>query len=197
VSPSEAGSPSDTGPRPEAQTIIRADELRAAVRRLAHQLSDTYADGLVLVIVLKGSLLFAADLVRALSIEPEVDFLAISSYKADSGRVRLLKDLDVDIAGRDVVLVEDLIDTGLKANYLLGELGRRQPASLQICTLLDRSARRILPTPLRFVGFEIPDEFVIGYGLDHGGRYRNLDLIATADPQVLETDPDADVAQFY
>jgi len=177
--------------------MIDGPELRGGVRRLARQLSSTYDDGLVVVVVLKGSLIFAADLVRALTIEPEVDFLAISSYAADSGRVRVLKDLDVDIAGRDVVLVEDLIDTGLKAAYLLGELGRREPASLQICTLLDRSGRRILPTPLRFVGFEIPDEFVIGYGLDYHGRYRNLELVAAAEPEVLDADPDAYVAQLY
>jgi hypoxanthine phosphoribosyltransferase len=126
-----------------------------------------------------------------------IDFLAISPYEPGTGRVRLVKDLDLDLAGRDVVLVEDIVDTGLTLAFLMGELGRRDPASLQVCTLLDRSSRRILPTPLRFVGFEIPDEFVLGYGLDYAGRYRNLDLIAVGDAEVLAADPDAYVAQLY
>jgi len=179
------------------ETLISGEQLHRRVDRLARTISDTYGDGVVLVSVLKGSLLFFSDLVRRLSVAPIVDFLAITPYEAGSGRVRLIKDLDVDLAGRDVVLVEDIVDTGLTLAYLLGELGRRDPNSLQVCTLLDRSSRRILPTPLRFVGFEIPDEFVIGYGLDYAGRYRNLDLVAAADPAVLSEDPDAYVNHFY
>lgn len=180
-----------------ARSLIDAPQLRNGVVSLGHQLSDTYADGVVLVPVLKGSLLFVADLVRAMSIAPTIDFLAITTYAQGTGRVRLVKDLDADIAGRDVVLVEDIVDTGLTLAFLMGELGRREPASLQVCTLLDRPARRILPTPMRFVGFEIPDEFVIGYGLDYAGRYRNLDLVAAADTEVLQADPDAYVPQLY
>jgi hypoxanthine phosphoribosyltransferase len=182
---------------PRARPLIDGPQLQAGVRRLGHQLSETYDHGVVLVPVLKGSLLFVADLVRSLSITPVVDFLAITTYAQGTGRVRLVKDLDADIAGRDVVLVEDIVDTGLTLAFLLGELGRREPASLQVCTLLDRPGGRILPTPVRFVGFEIPDEFVIGYGLDYAGRYRNLDLVAAADPDVLQADPDAYVAQLY
>jgi hypoxanthine phosphoribosyltransferase len=179
------------------ETLISASQLRSRVGQLSRTISETYADGLVLVSVLKGSLLFFSDLVRRLSVAPVIDFLAITPYEAGSGRVRLIKDLDVDLAGRDVVLVEDIVDTGLTLAYLLGELGRRDPRSLQVCTLLDRTSCRILPTPLRFVGFEIPDQFVIGYGLDYAGRYRNLDLVAAADPAVLSEDPDAYVSHFY
>jgi hypoxanthine phosphoribosyltransferase len=186
-----------TDPPTPARVLIDRDELRAGVRRLGRQLSETYDDGVVLVPVLKGSLLFVADLVRSMTVDPTVDFLAITTYAQGTGRVRLVKDLDGDVAGRDVVLVEDIVDTGLTLAFLLGELGRRGPASLQVCTLLDRPAGRILPSPLRFVGFEIPDEFVIGYGLDYAGRYRNLDLVAAADPAILRSDPDAYVAQLY
>jgi hypoxanthine phosphoribosyltransferase len=178
-------------------TLISPDELAAGVRRLGGALSETYDDGVVLVSVLKGSLIFVSDLVRTMATAPVVDFLAISPYEPGSGRVRLVKDLDTDLSGRDVVLVEDIVDTGLTLAYLLGELGRREPRSLQVCTLLDRASRRIIPTPLRFVGFEIPDVFVIGYGLDYAGRYRNLDLIAVGDPEQLAADPDVYVEELY
>src|SRR5205807_10515601 len=118
-------------------------------------------------------------------------------YAPDSGRVRIVKDLDVDISGRDIVLVEDIIDTGLTLAYLLGELRRRQPCSLEVCALLDRPARRIVPTPVRFVGFEIPDQFVLGYGLDYEERYRNLDRVVAGDLERLRADPDAYVDQLY
>jgi len=139
----------------------------------------------VLAAVLKGSVPFLADLVRGLTIAAEVDFLAISSYAPDTGRVRLVKDLDTDIAGRDVILVEDIVDTGLTLTYLLGELARRGPRSLAACALLDRAGRRIVPTPLRFVGFEIGDEYVVGYGLDFEERYRNLDMVVATDAASL------------
>lgn len=186
------------GPAPAPATVLVAGpELRAGVARLGAELSAAYDDGLVMIAVLKGSVVFLADLIRAMTIEPLVDFLAISSYAQGTGRVRLIKDLDLDLAGRHVVLIEDIVDTGLTAAYLTRELRLRGPASLSLCTLLDKSARRILPIELNFVGFEIPDEFVIGYGLDFAGRYRNLELIATADPKVLSADPDAYVAQLY
>jgi hypoxanthine phosphoribosyltransferase len=151
----------------------------------------------VLVAVLKGSVPFLADLVRRMTVLPVVDFLAISTYQPDSGRVRIVKDLDIDVHGRDVVLVEDVVDTGLTVGFLLGELGRREPARLEVCTLLDKRARRILPTDLAHVGFEVPDVFVLGYGLDFAGRYRNLDAIVAGDIAVLAADPDAYVAQLY
>lgn len=141
--------------------------------------------------------MFLADLVRALSINCAVDFLAVSSYAPGSGRIRLLKDLDIDIAGRDVVLVEDVVDTGLTLAYLLGDLRQRGPASLEVCTLIDKQARRIVPVPLRFVGAAIDESFVLGYGLDMAGRYRNLELIAAAPFDEVRADPDLLVADLY
>jgi hypoxanthine phosphoribosyltransferase len=180
-----------------ADVLITEADLRSGVGRLGVELSERYDDGVVVAAVLKGSLLFLADLVRSLSVSPEVDFLAISSYQPNTGRVRIVKDLEVDIYDRDVVVVEDIVDTGLTAGYLLRELGQRGPRSLALCTLLDRSARRILPVPVDFVGFEIPDTFVVGYGLDFAGRYRNLSAVFAGDLDALLADPDAHVAALY
>jgi hypoxanthine phosphoribosyltransferase len=180
-----------------ARLLLQRDEVQAAVARIAGELSDAYPDGVLLVAVLKGSVPFLSDLCRALPIPVEVDFLAISAYTAGTGRVRLVKDLDTDICGRDVVLVEDIIDTGLTAAYLLRDLEGRRPRSLAVCALLDKAARRIVPTPVRFRGFEIGDEFVLGYGLDFADRYRNLDAVFAGDPEVLRRDPDAYVDQLF
>ncbi|HEX2063659.1 MAG TPA: hypoxanthine phosphoribosyltransferase [Acidimicrobiales bacterium] len=182
-----------TSPR----VLITPDELHRGVRRLAGEISDAYPDGVVLVAVLKGSIPFLSDLIRLLTVSAEVDFLAISAYAEGTGRVRLVKDLDLDISGRDVVLVEDVVDTGLTLTYLLGELARRKPRSLAACALLDKTARRIVPTPVRFVGFPVGDEFVLGYGLDFAQRYRNLNLVVAGDLSVLREDPDAYVAALY
>jgi hypoxanthine phosphoribosyltransferase len=191
----------DTAPSarsaPSVRPLLSAVQLRDGVRRLGRELSATYDDGVVLVAVLKGSVPFLADLVRALTIVPLVDFLAISSYAAGTGRVRILKDLDLDVHGRDVVLVEDVVDTGLTLTYVLGELERRQPRSLEVCTLLDKAARRIVPVELRFVGFEVPDEFVLGYGLDFDERYRNLDVVVAGNLGALRADPDAHVEELF
>jgi hypoxanthine phosphoribosyltransferase len=181
----------------EAPVLIGADELAAGVRRLAAELSEAYTDGVVLVAVLKGGVLFLADLIRAMTVAPLVDFLAVSSYEAGTGRVRIVKDLDLDVSGRDVVLVEDVVDTGLTLTYLLGELGRREPRSISVCALLDKRARRIVPTPLRFVGFEVPDAFVLGYGLDFAERYRNVDMVVAGDMDALRGDPNAHVGQLF
>jgi hypoxanthine phosphoribosyltransferase len=175
------------------------------VRRLAGELASVYgqSDGdLVLVAVLKGSVMFLADLARAMAtfapqLSPMFDFMAISSYAPDSGRVRILKDLDVDVYDRHVVLVEDIVDTGLSLNFLLGVLRRRQARSVEACVLLDKTARRIIPTPVRFRGFEIGDEFALGYGLDYAGRYRNLDRVVAGDLGRLRADPDAYVSELY
>ncbi len=177
--------------------LVGADELRAGVARLGAELSAAYDDGVVLVGVLKGSVVFLADLVRTLTIDPVIDFLALSAYRPGGPRVRLVKDLDADIGGRHVVVVEDVVDTGLTLTWLLGELDRRGPASLAVCTLLDKRARRLVPVPVRFVGFEVPDEFVLGYGLDYQGRYRNLDLIVAGELDALRSDPDAHVPELY
>ena len=177
--------------------LIPAEELAAAAARVAAEISAAHVDGVVLVAVLKGSIPFLSDLVRRLTIVPVIDFMAISAYAPETGRVRLVKDLDMDISGRDVILVEDIVDTGLTLHYLLAELGRREPRSLEACTLLDRTSRRIIPTPVRYRGFEIGDEFVLGYGLDFSQRYRNLDRVVLGDVDVLREDPDAYVPSLF
>ena len=167
------------------------------VARLAVEISDRYESGVVMAAVLRGSVPFLADLVREMAINPIVDFLAISPYAPGTGRVRLMKDLDLDVTDRDVVIVEDIVDTGLTTAFLRAEVERRSPRSVAVCALLDRRARRVVPVDLEFIGLEIPDEYVIGFGLDHEGRYRNLRLIATADHDVLAADPDAYVNALY
>jgi hypoxanthine phosphoribosyltransferase len=147
----------------------------------------------VLVCVLKGSSLFLADVVRAAGIDLAVDFMSISAYgdpETHSGVVRIVKDLETDIGGRDVLIIEDIVDTGLTLTYLLRTLGARGPRSLRTATLLDKSVRRIVPVPIEYVGFEIPDVFVIGYGLDFQGLFRNLpDIYAVHDLEALGRDP--------
>jgi hypoxanthine phosphoribosyltransferase len=167
------------------------------VARVAAEVSETHDDGVVLVAVLKGSVPFLADMARALTVVPVFDFMAISTYAPDTGRVRIVKDLDMDISERDVVLVEDIVDTGLTLHYLLAELGRRRPRSIEACALLDRTSRRIIPAPVRYAGFEIGDDFVLGYGLDYAERYRNLDRVVVGDLGVLRDDPDAYVGALH
>ena len=142
-------------------------------------------------------MIFLADLVRRLSINPVVDFMAVSSYVEGAPRVQIMKDLDTDIAGRDVVLVEDVIDTGLSLTWLLEELGRREPRSLEVCAFLDKPARRIVPVDIRWIGLSVEEGYVCGYGLDVAERYRNLDVVAAADTTVLAVDPDAYVEALY
>jgi len=182
-----------TAPSPGPAIVLDEIALDATVRRLAGEIVADHPDGVVLIGVLKGALVFLADLVRAVEgIDVLVDFLAISRYAPDSGRVRILKDLDIDISGRDVVLVEDLVDTGLTLAYLLEHVRGRGPRRLEVCTLLDRAERRIVPLPVRYVGTEVPgDAFVLGYGLHVGERYRNLPVVVRADPAALTADPDA------
>jgi hypoxanthine phosphoribosyltransferase len=177
--------------------LASAAELQEGVARLGAEVSAAYPAGMLLVAVLKGSVLFLADLVRHVTVPVEVDFLAISSYAEGTGRVRIVKDLDCDIGDRDVVVVEDVVDTGLTLTYLLGVLERRGPRSLAVCTLLDRRAQRIVPLAPRFVGFEVEDEFVIGYGLDFAERYRNVDAVVVADVATLRDDVDAYVEAFF
>jgi hypoxanthine phosphoribosyltransferase len=138
--------------------------------------------------------MFLADLIRTIALPVAIDYMSISRYggAAESmGRVRIVKDLEQDIGGRDVIVVEDIVDTGLTLSYLLSVLGSREPASLQVCALLDKSARRIAPLELRYVGFDCPDVFVVGYGLDFQERYRNVpDILAIEDLPALTADPD-------
>ncbi|WP_419919592.1 phosphoribosyltransferase [Candidatus Poriferisocius sp.] len=183
--------------RAQPELFASRVDIGQAVGRVAAEISQRCSNGAVLVSVLKGSLPFFADLVRAVSIAVEVDFLALSRFAPDSGRVRLVKDLDCDVAGREVVLVEGIVDTGLSLGYLKGELKRRSAASVAVATLLNRSARRILPVEPDYVGFEAPDEFFVGYGLDWAGRYRNLDKLVIGDPSLLADDPDAYVSLLY
>jgi hypoxanthine phosphoribosyltransferase len=163
------------------EVLIDEGVLRQRVESLGREISYDYAGrDLLLVGVLKGAVFFMADLMRELSIPCEIDFMAISSYGAatdSSGVVRILKDLDINIAGRHVIVVEDIIDSGLTLSYLMRNLQARKPTSLEVCTLLTKPERREIEVPVRYVGFEIPNRFVIGYGLDFAERYRNLPYI--------------------
>jgi hypoxanthine phosphoribosyltransferase len=164
------------------EVLIAEDALQARIAELARQISADYAGRELLVVgVLKGAVFFIADLVRQIEVPCELDFMAVSSYGSSShssGVVRILKDLEASIAGRHVLVVEDVIDSGLTLSYLLKNLASRDPASLEICSLLTKPGHRRLNIPIRYVGFDLPDEFVIGYGLDHAERYRNLPFIA-------------------
>jgi hypoxanthine phosphoribosyltransferase len=164
------------------ETLVSAEDLEARVRKLGAEVSRDYAGReLVMVGVLKGAVLFLADLMRELSVPCEIDFMAVSSYGSatdSSGVVRILKDLDAPIDGRDVLVVEDIVDSGLTLHYLLKNLRARNPASLEVCALLTKPERRRIELPIRYVGFEIPNRFVVGYGLDHAQRYRNLRYVA-------------------
>ena len=164
------------------EILVQPDDLAHRVRELAEQISADYAGKDVLLIgVLKGAVFFLADLMRQLEVDCEVDFMAVSSYGSStdsSGVVRILKDLDAPIEGRHVLIVEDIVDSGLTLSYLLKSLQARRPRSLAICALLTKPERREVDMPIRYVGFEIPNRFAIGYGLDHAERYRNLPYVA-------------------
>lgn len=189
--------PSDALAIPEPRVLLDAEQIDAIVARLAAEMSARYRDGAVLIGVLRGSVPFLADLARAMTVPVCVDFMAITPYTPGAGRVRLLKDLDLDIAGRDAVIVEDIVDTGLSTAFLRSQLERRGPRSVSVCTLLDRRVRRVVPVEIDFAGAEVSDSFVVGFGLDHEGRYRNLKLVAAADMELLAADPDAYVPAFY
>jgi len=179
------------------KALVDPEVLADTVQRLASEISRAYPDGVLLIAVLNGSVVLLADLVRSLTVPVEVDFIAISHYAPDSGRVRIVKDIDVDIAGRDVVIVEDIVDTGLTLTYLLNQLRARDPRQVDVCALLDRTRRRIVPLTVRFSGIPIDDEFVLGYGLDFAQRYRNLRGLFTGDLRDLRDDPDAYVHELY
>jgi hypoxanthine phosphoribosyltransferase len=164
------------------EILVQPDELKERVRALGRQVTADYKGrDLVLIGVLKGAVFFLADVMRSIDIPCEVDFMAVASYGSatdSSGVVRILKDLDTSIQGRDVLIVEDIVDSGLTLQYLMRNLGARSPASLEVCALLTKPDRRKVDVPIRYVGFEIPDRFAIGYGLDHAERYRNLPFVA-------------------
>ena len=167
------------------QILVQPDDLAHRVRELAAEISKDY-DGreLLLVGVLKGAVFFLSDLMRQLEIDCEVDFMAVSSYGSStesSGVVRILKDLDTPIEGRNVLVVEDIVDSGLTLKYLLRTLAARNPLSLEVVALLEKPERRKVDLQIRYTGFEIPNRFVVGYGLDHGERFRNLPYVAVLD----------------
>ena len=168
--------------------LIDRDRLQERVRELGAAISRDYAGREPLLVgVLRGTAVFLADLLRAIDIHVVVDFIAVSSYGPSthtSGVVRFLKDLDESIEGRDVILVEDIVDTGLTLRYILRNLRGRKPASLAICALLDKQARRLVDVEIQYKGFDIPDAFVVGYGLDYQQRYRNLPFICVLKPEV-------------
>jgi hypoxanthine phosphoribosyltransferase len=172
-----------------AEILLTEEQISTRVAELGARISADYQGRtLTLVSVLKGSLPFMADLMRAIDLPLRIDLMEVSSYGGatteSSGLVRILKDLSASIAGEDVLIVEDIIDTGLTLNYLIRYLRGKNPATLRICTLLDKPARRLVEIPVDYIGFEIPDQFVIGYGLDYGEVYRNLRFVGVLKPEV-------------
>ncbi len=170
--------------------LIPEEKIKERVRELAKQISKDYAGKRPLLVgILKGAFIFLADLIRELSVEAEVDFLAVSSYgKATetSGEVKILKDLSESIEGKDVIIVEDIVDTGLTLRYLYDLLQTRKPASLKICVFLDKKERRQVEVPVDYVGFEVPDLFLVGYGLDFAEKYRQLKYIRELSPEEVK-----------
>src|SRR5579863_6145350 len=167
--------------------LLSEEQIRKRVLEMGAQIDADYPDGkLFLICILKGACYFLADLSRAIKRDAQVDFMGISSYgrgKTSSGEVKVTKDLDISLEGADVLIVEDIVDSGITLNYLTQLLRQRRPRSLEICALLDKPERRQRPIPVKYVGFQIPDEFVVGFGLDFAEKYRNL-----ADVCILEPD---------
>ncbi len=173
------------------QILFTEETIRQRVEEIGRAISTDYAGKNLLVIgVLKGILMFMADLLRSISIPVEVDFIAVSSYSSEArerGLVRLVKDLDISMTDRHVLFVEDVIDTGLTINYILTNLRTRNPASLEVCTLFDKSKHRLINIPIKYKGFDLPDRFVVGYGLDHREHYRNLPYVGLLKSDALIT----------
>ena len=174
-----------------AKVVLTEAHIRARIAELGRRISQDYADkDPILVGVLTGVVFFMADLLRCITVPVTLDFMAISQYAGEgtSGNVRITKDLEQDITGRHVLFIEDVIDTGLTLSYLLRTLRTRRPASLQVCVLFDRPYRRLIDTPLAYPGLELPDAFVVGYGLDASGHYRNLPFVGILKPEIQEAD---------
>ena len=187
--PTPGGLGSDHGYGPDIDHVLLTEtQIQDKIQELAARVAADYAGKEVLLVgVLKGAVLFMSDFARALQLPTQMEFMAVSSYgsaTSSSGIVRILKDLDRDISGRHVLVLEDIIDSGLTLSWLLKNLGGRQPASLEVCTLLRKPDATKVEVPVRYVGFDIPNEFVIGYGLDYAERYRDLPYIATLKPEV-------------
>jgi hypoxanthine phosphoribosyltransferase len=175
--------------------LFGREEIRRRIEEVGRSITGDYEGRApVMISVLKGGSVFLGDLIREIGLPVSIDYMSISRYGGATesmGRVRIVKDLDADIGDRDVIIVEDIVDTGLTLGYLISVLESRNPASIQVCALLDKSARRIAPHEIRYRGFECPDVYVVGYGLDFQERYRNIpDLLAVQDFAALEADPD-------
>jgi hypoxanthine phosphoribosyltransferase len=182
----------------EPTVLLDPAAIEGHVRRLGREIARDHPEGVVLVGVLKGALIFLADLVRAIpDVDVTVDFMSISRFAPDSGRVKILQDLETDVSGRDVVLVEDIVDTGLTVAYLSGQISARGPRRLSTCTMLDRPRRRIVPQPVEYRGIELAGEYVVGYGLHVHDLYRNVPYVASVDRDTLVTRPDAYVGDLY
>jgi hypoxanthine phosphoribosyltransferase len=170
---------------PNLRVLISSEKIQNRIRELGEQISKDYPTGnLHLICILKGACFFLTDLARAMTRDVAIDFMGISTYgrgKTSSGEVKVTKDLDISLEGADVVIVEDIVDSGVTLNYLLHVLEQRKPHSIRIAALLDKPERRLRPVHVSYVGFQIPDQFVVGYGLDHAEKYRNLDAICVLD----------------
>tara|TARA_B100001142_G_scaffold326291_1_gene381495 strand:+ start:49 stop:648 length:600 start_codon:yes stop_codon:yes gene_type:complete len=162
------------------------EEIDARIMELAIELDDYLSEGDVVVGVLKGCLPFLADLVRKLNHEIETDFLALTSFQENTGRVRLTRDLGIDVSGRNVLLVEDVVDTGFRLDFLRRHLETHEPAEVRVCTLFDRSDRRVLPVKVEYSGFVLQEGFIVGYGIDHLGMFRNLPSVVSANQELLD-----------
>mgnify|MGYP002056379205 FL=1 len=162
------------------------EEIDARIMELAIELDDYLGEGDVVVGVLKGCLPFLADLVRKLNHEIETDFLALTSFQENTGRVRLTRDLGIDVSGRNVLLVEDVVDTGFRLDFLRRHLETHEPAEVRVCTLFDRSDRRVLPVKVEYSGFVLQEGFIVGYGIDHLGMFRNLPSVVSANQELLD-----------
>lgn len=162
------------------------EEIDARIMELAIELDDYLGEGDVVVGVLKGCLPFLADLVRKLNHEIETDFLALTSFQENTGRVRLTRDLGIDVSGRNVLLVEDVVDTGFRLDFLRRHLETHEPAEVRVCTLFDRSDRRVLPVKVEYSGFVLKEGFIVGYGIDHLGMFRNLPSVVSANQELLD-----------
>jgi hypoxanthine phosphoribosyltransferase len=179
------------------ELLLGPGEIEAQVARLAAQISADHPDGLTLVGVLKGCTLFFADLARRLSVPTRLELVAVAPYDGCSGRTRVVKDLDRPVAGERVVLVSTIVDTGFTSDFLLRHLRAGDPTSVALCALVDKRARRILPVEVAYGGIEAPDAFLIGYGLDYAGRYRNVAGLWGADASALASNPDLHVDALY
>lgn len=176
--------------QPVNQILYTEEQIAETVKKLAEQINRDYVNLYpILIGVLKGVFIFMADLMRKIEIDCDVDFLAISNYTSDArkrGVVRLVKDLDIPVEGRHILFVEDVIDTGLTINYLLRYLKERMPASLEVCTLFNKSANRLIELPIKYKGFDLPDKFIVGYGLDYDEKYRNLPYVGTLKGEIYQ-----------